>query len=189
MVEAALKLGEEVDAGTKTMKDCLAGEDVPPLFKDGILFADQMHHLAVVAGGMGQAGSGANKQWRVSVKDDGTLAPVKNKGILPPRRQQIKPKYNEEARGTYFVAVPTKDGQRTGIFLPAHDYTGKRLESVKSYWKATVPSEIRRVKALKGKEKKKKNAKKKGSKRKASAASTATASLTATASTAIVIVS
>ena len=67
MVKEMIWLEDEVDASKKSLKDCLDKEEVLPLFKDGILFADQMHHMAVLAGGMGQAGSGAGKQWRVSV--------------------------------------------------------------------------------------------------------------------------
>ena len=146
MTKRMFELGKEFEDGLTSWKE-MRDEDLLPMYLDGIVFTDQSHTRAIVAGGTGQNGSMGKHQWRVSVCPH-TGALTKD-GVFPDRRFQIQPKYDNYAQGCYSVCLPTINGEKRPMFLETFDYTGKKMTSVKDgilYW----DKEMERVRAATG---------------------------------------
>ena len=65
--------------------------------------------------------------------ETGELASIDDGGQLPERKVRVKPKFSDEARGAYGVAVPTKDGKRCPRFMTTYNYTKKKLVGYKKW--------------------------------------------------------
>ena len=108
------ELGRDLDA-KRTTWESIRNEDMLPLYLDGIVFSDESHTKAVPAGGTGQNGSMSRHQWRVSVCPK--TGKLRRDGVMPPRRYQIKPKYDSYAQGAYSICMPTINGEQRPMFL------------------------------------------------------------------------
>jgi hypothetical protein len=132
-----IQLGEEVDEGSKTAEEC----ELPPLYWDGILWADE-NHVKQVIGGSGHQSSFSGLQYRISVNPKtGDLQTVKNGGKMPLKKLRTIPKYPQEARACYAVAAPVIAGKRRAQMGMPWSYTGRKLLSYKA-WKTAVKKEM-----------------------------------------------
>jgi hypothetical protein len=123
-----IKLGLEVDKGTKTAKDC----EFTPLHWDGILWADE-NHVKQVIGGNGHNSSFSSRQYRISVCPlTGKLLPIQEGGKLPLKKNRCISKYPKEARACYAVARPVIAGKRRAQM-------GNRGATLKRNWCRTKP--------------------------------------------------
>ena len=130
-------LGEQIDKG-EAESDCHLP---PPLWADGILWADE-NHVQQVIGGSGHASSFSNRQTRISVdRNTGGLLSVNAGGLLTVKKIKVVPKYAKETRACYAVCAPTINGERCPQMAKPWSYTERKLVSYK-VWKQKVKEEL-----------------------------------------------
>ena len=117
---ACMQLGKLVEEDVVGMEYC-ASADLHPIYMNGIIFTDQSHMRAVPAGGNGHDGSMSRHQWRVRVNPANGMPDCN--GVIPRRRTQIKPKFDNMSQGCYSIAL--KDDNP--LFLKTFNYTGKKM--------------------------------------------------------------
>ena len=125
-----------LDKGPITTTGC----NVLPIWWDGILWVDE-NHIRQVIGGNGHDSSFSSKQYLIAMDPNtGEHKPLAKGGKMPMRKQKTVPKYPQEARACYGIAVPTvRDEPRPAMIQP-WSYTGKKLISYKM-WKQKVNQE------------------------------------------------
>jgi len=128
-----IQTGEMLDKGLIATTGC----DVPPVWWDGILWVDE-NHIRQVIGGNGHESSFSSKQYLIAMDPNtGELKPIAKGGKMPMRKQKTVPKYPQEARACYGVAVPTICGEQRPEMIQPWSYTGKKLISY-NMWKQKV---------------------------------------------------
>jgi hypothetical protein len=98
-----LQLGKQVRAGLIMPADC----EVTPYYSDGILWVDE-NHIKQVIGGNGRTSSFSSRQYLIAMDPvTGSPKPLSQGGKMQVRKQRVVPKYPQEARACYGVAVPS----------------------------------------------------------------------------------
>tara|TARA_B100002003_G_C14141283_1_gene548788 strand:- start:608 stop:2329 length:1722 start_codon:yes stop_codon:yes gene_type:complete len=112
-------------------------KDAPPMYIDGIVWWDE-HHRKVILGHM------AKTENRVAMLDGTPTAP-KDGGTFPDKSPNSVPKYADEARGLFGVALVEDQGMRA----EPYNYTGRTVVGMKRY-EEERQNELSRVLPLKG---------------------------------------
>lgn len=127
-----LELGEKMDREGITWETIRKDYEITPIWSDGILSVDEGHCKAMLSGG--HTGSTNSLQYRIAINPETKeLATEDEGGILPERKVRVKPKYSNESRGAYGVAVTTVNGERKVRWMPTFNYTIRKLLSIPKF--------------------------------------------------------
>ena len=127
-----LELGEKMDREGITWETIRKDYEITPIWSDGILSVDEGHCKAMLSGG--HTGSTNSLQYRIAINPETKeLATQDEGGILPERKVRVKPKYSNEARGAYGVAVTTVNGERKVRWMSTFNYTIRKLVSIPKF--------------------------------------------------------
>ena len=145
-------LGEQIDSGQQVT---ISPGEAPPLWWDGILWADE-NHVRQVLGGNGHESSFSSHQYLVAMNPlNGILKRLRDGGKQQVRKQKTVPKYAQEARACYGVAVPEVNGKKCPEMIEPWSYTGRKLVSLKVWnekkraeWKKTKRAKDRTMEAV-----------------------------------------
>ena len=117
---------------------------LPPVYLHALIVFDENHKKCI----LGHSSKVENRIARNPF--DGAPTDPAFGGVLPPKKDRTKPKYEKEARGCFGVAVKqlvdgTKVGARTSVF----NYTERKVVGVKNY-NTAIKAELKRVSPLLG---------------------------------------
>jgi hypothetical protein len=148
-----VKIGKDIDNGVISSQQVFEGVEngtmPPPIYPEAVLHCDE-HHSRACIGGAGHDGSSKKIQWRIAVCPiTGELMRIEDGGVVPNRKAEVKPKYDQEARGCFAVCNLVVDGESKAQFIETFDYTQSKLLSLKRY-NAEVTAELARRRAQKG---------------------------------------